>query len=243
VGETYARARQLAEELDRPEYFHPLLQGQQSFHLLRSEQKLALSLAHQIEEIGKTRNDAGMLLTGRLDQGIICFYSGEFVTARDVLEQRYALDDPADRTAVRTATANVSPLDAYVAMLLYIAMSLAYLGYVDAARTRAKEALSEASRLEHVYTLTHASLYAAWVECAVGSPYDIRDHAERAVSLASEHGFPFERAWGLIYRGWSMSALGQPEEGYAQVARGLSMHRATGCLPGPAAGLARRQRA
>jgi class 3 adenylate cyclase/tetratricopeptide (TPR) repeat protein len=228
VGETYARARQLAEELNRSDYLHPLLQGQGSFHLLRSELKLALSLAQQIEEIGKTRNDAGMLLAGCTNQGIICFYSGEFVTARDVLEQCYA--DPADRTAVRAAGATVSPVDLYSAMLVYIAMSLAYLGYVDAARARVREALSEASRLEHVYTLTHASLYAAWIECAVGSPNDIRDHAERAVSLASEHGFPFERAWGLIYCGWSMSALGEPEEGYAQVARGLSMHRATGSV-------------
>ena len=171
-----------------------------------------------------------MLLTARLDHGIISFYSGEFVTARNVLEQRYALDDPADRTAVRAATATVSPLDAYVAMLVYIATSLAYLGYVDAARARVREALSEAKWLEHVYTLTHASLYAAWVECAVGSPYNARAHAERVVSLANEHGFPFERAWGLIYRGWSISALGEPEEGYAQVARGLSMHRATGCV-------------
>jgi predicted ATPase len=48
--------------------------------------------------------------------------------------------------------------------------------------------------------------------------------------LSQAHGFPFERAWGLIYRGWSMSALGEPEEGYAQVARGLSMHRATGSV-------------
>jgi predicted ATPase len=228
VGETYARARQLAEELDRSDYLYPLLQGQGTFHLLRSELNLALSLAQQIEEIGKTRNDAGMFLSGRTNQGIICFYSGEFVAARDVLERCYA--DPADRTAVRAAGATVSPVDLYSAMLVYVAMSLAYLGYVDAARARAREALSEASRLEHVYTLTHASLYPAWIECAVGSPYDIRDHAERAVSLASEHGFPFDRAWGLIYRGWSMSALGEPEEGYAQVARGLSMHRATGSV-------------
>jgi tetratricopeptide (TPR) repeat protein len=230
VGETYARARLLAEQLDLSDYLCPLLQGQCTFHLLRSEQKLALSLARQIEEIGKARNDASVLLTGRLDQGVIYFYSGEFVTARDVLEQCYARDDPADRTAIRAASANMSPVDPYVAMLVYIAMSLAYLGYVDAARARAREALSEASKIEHIYTLTHASLYAAWVECAVGSPYEIRDSAERVVSLASEHGFPFERAWGLIYRGWSMSALGEPEEGYAQVVSGLSMHRATGSL-------------
>jgi predicted ATPase len=50
------------------------------------------------------------------------------------------------------------------------------------------------------------------------------------VFLASEHGFPFFLAWGLIYRGWSTSVLGEPEEGYALVARGLSMHRATGSV-------------
>ena len=50
------------------------------------------------------------------------------------------------------------------------------------------------------------------------------------MSLAGEHGFSFYLAWGLIYRGWSTSALGEPEEGYALIARGLSMHRATGSV-------------
>jgi tetratricopeptide (TPR) repeat protein len=66
------------------------------------------------------------------------------------------------------------------------------------------------------------------IECTVGSPYDIRRHAEQTVALASEHGFPFHLAWGLIYRGWSKSRLGESEEGYSLIAKGLSMHRATG---------------
>jgi class 3 adenylate cyclase len=231
VGETYARARLLAEQLDRSDYLFPLLYGQWSFHLLRSEQKLALSFAQQTEEIGNARNDAAMLLAGRTWRGCTCFYSGEFVTARVVLdEQRYAMNNPADREAIRTAFATVGPEDPQVAILLYLAMSLGYLGYVDAARSRVREALSEASRLGHVYSLAWASIHASWIECAVGSPDHAPQPAERGMSLASEHGFPFLLAWGLIYRGCSMSALGEPEEGYALIARGLSMHRSTGSV-------------
>jgi hypothetical protein len=49
----------------------------------------ALAVAHQMEEIGKTRNDAAMLLMGRLGRGLNCFCSGEFVTSRAVFEQCY----------------------------------------------------------------------------------------------------------------------------------------------------------
>ena len=65
---------------------------------------------------------------------------------------------------------------------------------------------------------------------SVLSPYEIRRHAEQTMSLASEHGFPFCVAWGLIYRGWSMSALGELEEGHGLVAKGLALHRATGSV-------------
>jgi class 3 adenylate cyclase len=56
VGKTIARARALAEEIDRPEYLVPLIGSQFVFHLIRSEHKLALSLAEQIEKIGAVRN-------------------------------------------------------------------------------------------------------------------------------------------------------------------------------------------
>jgi predicted ATPase len=230
VGETYARARLLAEQLNRSDYLFSLLGGQFTFHLTRSEQKLALALAQQMEEIGEARNDAAMLLIARMVRGAICFNSGEFVTSRVVNEQCYAMNDPAVRAATRAVFATVAPEDPHVGILAYLAVSLGYLGHVDAARSRAREALSEANRLGHVYSLAWASVFASWLECAVGSPYDIRRHAEQTVSLASEHGFSFYLAWGLIYRGWSMSALGESDEGYASIARGLSMHRATGSV-------------
>jgi tetratricopeptide (TPR) repeat protein len=230
VGETYARARLLAEQLNRSDYLFSLLGGQFAFHLARSEQKLALALARQMEEIGEARNDAAVLLIPRMFRGAICFNSGEFVTARVVLEQCYVMNNPTVRAATRAVFATVAPEDLHVAILTWLAVSLGHLGYVDAARSRAREALSEAGRLGHVYNLAHASVFASRLECAVGSPNDIRRHAEQTMSLASEQGFSFHLAWGLIYRGWSMSALGETDEGYASIAKGLSMHRATGSV-------------
>jgi tetratricopeptide (TPR) repeat protein len=231
VGETYARAHLLAEQLDRPDYLFPLLLGRFAFHLLRGELKLALSLAQQMEEIGQTRGDAALEYWGRASQGWTRYLAGEFVAARTILaQQNYNMSDPAARAAIRAAYATVMPEDPHVLILGYLAVSLGYLGNVDAARDRAREALSEASQLGHVYALAWASTFASWIECAVGSPYEMRPHAERAMSLASEHGFPFFLAWGLIYRGWSMSALGEAEEGYGLVAKGLALHRATGSV-------------
>ena len=45
VGETLARARALAEQLDRPEYLVPLIVGQWAFHFVRAEHRLALRWA------------------------------------------------------------------------------------------------------------------------------------------------------------------------------------------------------
>ena len=45
--------------------------------------------------------------------------------------------------------------DPYAAMLAHLAVTLAYLGYIDQARSRLNEALSEARRLRHAHTLAH----------------------------------------------------------------------------------------
>ena len=80
VGETLARARALAEQLDRPEYLVPLIVGQWAFHLVRAEHRLALALGEQLEQIGEARNDAAAQLLGRfvardyplLSRGVRC---------------------------------------------------------------------------------------------------------------------------------------------------------------------------
>ena len=56
----------------------------------------------------------------------------------------------------------------------------------------------------------------------------MHEHAEAAVALATEQGFPLWAAWGTSLRGWALAMQGQGEEGLAQVRQGLAAWRATG---------------
>jgi hypothetical protein len=96
--------------------------------LHRLECKLALSLAEQIEKIGKARNDVPVQLRGRRASGHTRLHLGEFVAARALLERCHSLGDPAHR-----ATGGGLSDDPYATMLGYLGVTLVYLGYVDQA--------------------------------------------------------------------------------------------------------------
>ena len=183
VGETITRARTLAEQIDRPEHLVPLIHVHWQSHLCRCELKLALALGEQLEEIGKARNDAMILLLGLRAQGLTRCYLGEFVAARALLERCHGLSD----SAHRAIAAGLSE-DPFATMLAQLAVTLAYLGYVDQARSRLKEALSEARRLKHAYTLVNVLAIANLMELLIGSP-DLQRHTEELVALSTEHGF------------------------------------------------------
>jgi class 3 adenylate cyclase/predicted ATPase len=226
VAETIVRARGLAEQLDRPDYLVPLLYIQWGFHMVRAEHRLALSLAGQMETFGETRNDEATLLLGHYMHGSSCFFRGEFVAARTLLELCHGLRDPAHRAVY----AAVSVADPLAARLGHLAATLAFLGYFDKARARMDEALSEAHRLDHAYTLAFVLSKVCTVEVAAGSPHAAQRHAQELEALSNEHGFPLWLGLGLLAQGWSTTALGQPHEGLASLAKGLSVLRAAGAV-------------
>ena len=225
VGETIARARALAEQIGRPEYLVPLTVGQWAFHYIRSEHKLALSLAEQIEKIGGARNDVAAQLHGRRAHGWTRSFLGEFVAARTLLERCHGLSDPAHRAVGRTGMSD----DPYAMALAYLAVTLAYLGYIDQARSRLKEALSEACRLRHAHTLATVLVWANWIDWITCSPELLR-HAEELLALSTEHGFSFYSAVATGFRGRSLTTLGQAQESLALLTQGLAAVRATGAV-------------
>ena len=53
-------------------------------------------------------------------------------------------------------------------------------------------------------------------------------HLEEVLTLSTDHGFPHYLGWALAYRGRSLTALGQAQEGLALLTQGLAELRATG---------------
>ena len=224
VGDALARARALAEQIDRPEHLVTLTIGQWVFHLTRSEHRLALPLAEQIEKIGEARNDVAAQLQGRRAQGLTRCYLGEFVAARALLERCHGLSDPAHR-AVRGAGSE----DPYALMLAHLAVTLAYLGCIDQARSRLDEALSEARRLKHAHTLAVVLIWATWIDSLTRSP-ELQRHAEELLALSTEQGFPFFLAGAIAFRGRSLTALAQAQEALELLTQGLMATRSTGAV-------------
>ena len=50
----------------------------------------------------------------------------------------------------------------------------------------------------------------------------VHEHAEAAVALSTEQGFPLWAAWGTSLRGWALAMQGQGEEGLAQIRQGIA---------------------
>jgi tetratricopeptide (TPR) repeat protein len=220
VGETLARARALAEQLDQPVYLVPLIVGQCSFHTARAEHRLALPLGKQLEKIGGLRNDATAQLLGRLFHGITRFFLGEFVAARALLEQCMGLADPSHRIKAGLS------FDPYARMLAYLALTLTYLGHIDQGRLRMDEALSESRRLRHIHTLAITLFFANWLDWLTGSPDEV--HLAEGMALTTEHGFRFYSGFALAFRGRSLIALMQAQEGVALLRQGLAELRSSG---------------
>jgi hypothetical protein len=161
----------LAEQIDRPEYLGRAFYGQWVFHRNRGEYKLVLALAEQVEKIGEARNDVTMQWMSRWASGFTRLHMGDLVAARALLEWCHGLADPALRGG------EVRSLRAFMPACL--AQTLAYLGYLDQARSRLNEALSEARQLRNALPKAEVLLAASTVDFFTGSP-EMHRHSEEA---------------------------------------------------------------
>ena len=82
VGETYARARALCEQLDRPPEIVPVLYGQFVHHLIKGPLRLAREIAAELLQRGEDGTDTAITVLGHRLSGETCFHLGELLAAR-----------------------------------------------------------------------------------------------------------------------------------------------------------------
>ena len=194
------------------------------FSLVRSEYKLALSLAKQLEQIGELRHDEAALLLGHFEHGATCLWVGELVPARKLFEQCHGMINPAHRSLYVAITGT----DQYLTMLSELALTLTFLGHLKQAHACLEQALSAARKLAHPHSLAFVLDFACWVEWTVGWSEDAKQYAEELCILSREHGFTLWLASGDLWCGSALTALGQPQQGIARLLDSLSMLRAIG---------------
>jgi predicted ATPase len=224
AGETYARARQLCEQLNRPQQLGPILLGQFVFRIVRGELAHAEHCAEEMRHLGETQNDVMWKCFGSMYSGIICFWLGKFIDARAYSEKALSLWDPMYR-ALAMATQ-----DPYVHILLNLSRTLHCLGYVDQAPSRRDKALAEARRLSP-FTLAFALSYGwynDWATADEKATQTMLQSADEIMTISSEQGFSQLLGVGNIIRGCRLGVVGQTAAGIPLLLQGLAIYRATG---------------
>ena len=107
-------------------------------------------------------------------------------------------------------------------------LALWFLGYPDQSLQRSMEALAQTRERSSPYNRAFALHFASWLHQLRREGHPAQEHAEAAIALANEHGFPFWTAWGTIDLGWAQSAQGQHQKGIETLLQGIDAHRQTG---------------
>ncbi|MDC8770584.1 ATP-binding protein [Roseateles albus] len=157
--------------------------------------------------------------------GMVQFHRGQPEAARAHLSQSTALYEPQRDAALYP----VYLMDFGVFGRFYLALATQVLGFADAARRIAAEALLLAEGLNQPHTLGFAMLANFNTAVMRGDAAEALPMAERCIEFSSQFGFPEFIAMARIARGWAW-AHGQARwaEGLAELQAGIAGWAETG---------------
>jgi class 3 adenylate cyclase/predicted ATPase len=224
AGNTYARARELWEQLGSPSEFLRIPYGQSVFHMNRGELDQALRLDEDLLRLSRQRNDSGGLVLGHLSSGRTLFFAGKFVPSRSHLEEVLPLYDPLSHGAL----VHQAGLEPRVVSNAVLGNVLFCLGYPDRALAHSSAAIAEARRLAHSPSLGVSLAIGARVLSLVGDNALLSDWVDQLVALTIAQGFAHWGAQGTIYRGWVKVKHGDGATGMALLRSGSTAYRTTG---------------
>jgi adenylate cyclase len=125
----------------------------------------------------------------------------------------------------------IMTIDPWSASATQLSCVLQLLGRGVEAVALAQEGLRHARQEQDLFSLGLATTVMAWLHQYRREPEITRTHAEAAIALADEHGFPEWMSWGIFHRGWAMAELGEVEKGVTEMEAGITGFRALGGVP------------
>ncbi len=224
VERTYARARELCQQVGETPQLFPVLYGLWLFYLVRAQLQTARQLGEELLTLAQRMQDTTLLLEAHRAIGTSLFYLGELAPARAHLQQAITLYDPEQHRSLAFRAGQ----DPAVVCRGFAAWALGLLGYPDQALQLSSDTRALAQELAHPFTLAYALEFVARIHQLRREGQLTRQWAEALLRLAREQGFTQRLATGTILLGWALSVQGQQAEGIDQVRQGLAAFRATG---------------
>jgi predicted ATPase len=186
--------------------------------------RTAREIGDMLLRLGQCTDEPALAVIAHNALGVTWLYLGALPAARQHLEAGIAHYTPEQRSAPAFRIGH----DPGVACRVHAALTFWLLGYPTQALAHLHEALALAHALMHPSSLAFARRWAAQVYQLRRDVSSVYEHAEAAVALAIEQGFPLWVAMGTSLQGWARAMQGEGEAGMAQVRQGIAAWRATG---------------
>jgi predicted ATPase len=222
VGRTYARARELCQQIGETPQLFPVLFLLADFYGTQGKHHAAHELAGQCLTLAERADDAAFIAMAHWLLGRNLYLCGEFVQARVHLEHTLALYKPQQHHSL----VFLYGYDYGVGSLIFESLALWSLGYSEQALERSQEVLTLAQELSHPFIIALAQgMTSVLCVCMRDRPM-AQELAEACIDLSTEQGFPYWLASGIFCRGWALAEGGQVEEGAAQMRQSIAADQA-----------------
>jgi predicted ATPase len=219
----YLRARALSQEVDDTAERVRASMGLYVLFFVRSNHEAVHALTGELLQLGQTVQDPLVLIQTYTHEGESLGWQGKFALARTHLEHAKSLYRP-QRYDPSAYFFGHHPV---VQNLSILALVLWVLGYPERAVQQSDEALTFAQGLSHPFSLTFALSTKALLHHLRREASIVQEQAETAVTVSTEHGFPFRAAYGSMLLGWALAERGAGQAGITRIEEGIAAFQAT----------------
>jgi predicted ATPase len=220
--QTYSRAQRLSAHFsDSPLRFAALWGLWRITRNFLEKQRISDDLLRVATRLG----DRGLMLQAHHTQWATRFHLGLHTGCLRHVDEGLKLYSEGD---YRSHAAMYGGHDPMVCACGEAAYSLWLTGHPEDAAARAEQALCWARELDHSGSLAHALEMNLLLHSYRRDASKVMQLADEIVEFASRENFPVHRAKGLVFRGWALARLGNPQEGVDTMRRGLASQQDVG---------------
>ncbi len=221
VEQAYARALALCEGSgDVPQLF-PVLRGLCSYYTYRAEFDKAAEMGKRILQLAESQDDDDMRVHGYLLVGSNTGFQTDMAQGIEIMEKGITFFNPDEVGSSRFRLGNYPAVVCHTTSAFFLWM----LGYPDSAVQQADAAMALARRLNHPFTLAYATFHTGILHMWRREMTITEERALAMMEIAQEHDFQVWQAIATILHGAAMTGLGRPEEGLAQIERGMTLYQ------------------
>lgn len=219
VEQAYKRALKLSEEQGEIPQMFPVLRGLSNYYVYRAEFDKAAQIGKRLLELAESKDDDYLRVQASLVLGANTGFLGDLHEGLEILDKGIALFERGQESLRPYQLGSNPGIVCYTTSSFF----LWWLGFPDQALQRADRAMALAKALNHPFTLAYALFHTGNLYMWRGEMALAQAQAEAIVEIAAEHGFQIWESLATMLIGAAQTALGQEQEGLANIEQGFAL--------------------